>query len=234
MRMVTWVRNLGLGCAVMLLGGLAAGDANAASMTVNGWTLGERVNVRSAGRTGWVNTAELDVTYDGRDGFSYCVDLAQNIGAGTSTGWDTLRADLSDSVLRAAWLVEFARPQFDTLLAPGAEASAWGATRSTAIAGLQVAIWEVMGDAPGHYDLFGGGFSLASGGASAGVMNLARDFLGELESRGLDEFETRATWARHASRQDQIVINPIPEPSSLILFLAGSSLVGYAVARKRA
>lgn len=234
MRMVTWVRNLGLGCAALLLAGLAAGPASAASMTVKGWTLGERVSVRSAGRTGWVNTAELDVSFDGRDGFSYCVDLAQNIGAGTSTGWDSLSAELSQGVLRAAWLVEFARPQFETILAPDADAAAWGVTRSTAIAGLQVAIWEVMGDAPGHYDLYSGGFSLARGGASSGVMNLARGFLGELESRGLDEFETHATWARHASRQDQIVINPIPEPSSLILFLAGSSLVGFAVARKRA
>ncbi len=234
MRMVTWVRNLGLGCAVAGIVGLATADADAASMTVNGWTLGERINVQSASRTGWVNTAELDVIYDGRGGFSYCVDLAQNIGAGTSSGWVTRSADLDPGVLRAAWLIEFARPQFDAILAPDSDAQAWGVTRSIAIAGLQAAIWEVLADAPGSYDLESGGFSIRAGGASTGVLNLARGFLADLESRGLDEFETRATWAYHASRQDQLVSAPIPEPSSLALFIVGGGLVSFAAARKRA
>ena len=236
MRMVTFSRSfvLVLGFAAAGLIGLAATDADAASMTVNGWTLGERVDVQSATRAGWVNTAELDIIYAGQSGFSYCVDLAQNIGAGTSSGWDTRSAEMDPGVLRAAWLIEYARPLFDAILAPDGEAQAWGVTRGTAIAGLQVAIWEVLGDAPGHYDLHSGGFSIRTGGASLGAMNLARGFLDALEIRGVDEFETSAVWAHHGSRQDQLVVNPIPEPSSLILFLTGASLVGFAAARTRA
>lgn len=233
MRTMAFTRSLALGCAAAGLIGLAASGAGAASLTVNAWTLGERVYVQSNSHTGWVNTAELDVTYDGRTGYSYCVDLAQSIGAGTSTGWDTRSADLDPSVLRAAWLIEFARPQFEAMLAPDSEEHAWGVTRATAIAGLQIAIWEVLGDAPGQYDLFSGEFSTVQGGASAGVMNLARSFLGALEARGLDEFETPAAWVYHANFQDQLVSSPIPEPSSLILFGAGASLVAFAAKRKR-
>ncbi len=233
MRMVTWARSLVLCCAATGLWGFATLDASAASLLVNGWTLGERVNVESEARSGWVNTAELDVTIGGQNGFSYCIDLPQGIGGGLSNGWEILEAEAQPRVLRAAWLVEFARPQFDLFLAPTGAGAASGVTQATAIAALQVAIWEVLGDAPGEYDLEYGEFSIRAGGASAGVMNLARGFLGELESRDLDAFETSGSWARHASRQDQIVFNPIPEPSSLVLFAAGATLIAFAGTRKR-
>jgi hypothetical protein len=222
MRIAKWTR-------VFALGALAAGlfevqSASAASLTVNGWTLGEQVNVQSAARTGWVNTAELDVTTAGFRGFSYCVDLAQNIGIGGSSGWTLSDPELAAGVLRAAWLVEFVKPQFETL----------GVAKTTAIAALQVSIWEVLAEAPGSYDLYSGGFALSSGGASAGVMDLARGFLGAVGDADLATFQTSAIWATHGSRQDQIVVNPIPEPSSFVLFAAGIGLVAYAGTRKRA
>jgi len=234
MRTLTWIVKSLLPCAGALLLGLAAQTASAASLTVNGWTLGEQVYVQSDTRTGWVNTAELDVTLGGERGFSYCVDLAQNIGSGLTTGWTILDAELSPGVLRAAWLVEYARPQFNVMLDPANEEFVPGVTGATAIAALQVAIWEVLADAPGEYNLYGGEFSLRSGGASAGVMNLARGFLGALGSADLDAFETSGMFAQHGSRQDQIVFNPIPEPSSLALFFTGAGLVALACTRIRA
>lgn len=222
MRIATWTRVIALGALVAGL--LEARPVSAASLTVNGWTLGEQVNVQSATRTGWVNTAELDVTTAGFRGFSYCVDLAQNIGIGGSSGWTLADPELAAGVLRAAWLVEYAKPQFETL----------GIAKATAIAALQVSIWEVLGDAPGAYDLYSGAFALRSSGASAGVMDLARGFLGALGSADLEAFQTSAIWATHGSRQDQIVFAPIPEPSSLVLFAAGIGLVAYAGTRKRA
>jgi len=231
MRKSIRIKHWVLGCTALGLVVLATPSASAATMTVKSWTLGERVNVRSATRNGWVNTAELDVNYDGRDGYSYCVDLGQNISGGTSTGWDTLAADSSDRVVRAAWLVETFRPGFDAMLAPGSDARAMGgASKRTLIAALQVAVWEVMGDAPGSYDLYAGGFRLAGG--SAGVMNLARNFLGDLEQHSALGLSTRATWAYSRRLQDQIVVNPIPEPSSLVLFTAGAGLIGLIAKRK--
>jgi hypothetical protein len=222
MRITTWTRSFALGAAAAALLGLAPQRADAASLAVTGFTLGEQVYVQTDARTGWVNTAELEIGLGSQSGFSYCVDLTQNIGISTTAAWDILDAELSPGVLRAAWLVEFARPQF-------------GGSDATAIAALQVAIWEVLADAPGAYDLYSGEFSLREGGASAGVMNLARGFLGALESQGVDGFATSAVWARHVSLQDQLVaVNPIPEPSSLLLLAAGAGLVAFAATRKRA
>ena len=234
MRIATWTRVFTLPALACGLLGLSVDPAHAATLTVNGWTLGEQVYVQSDTRTGWVNTAELSVTSAGQTGFSYCVDLAQGIGSGVSSEWSFVDAELSAGVLRAAWLVEYARPQFDLLVAPGSDAAAWGATKATAIAALQVSIWEVLSDAPGAYNLYSGEFSLRSGGASAGVMNLARDFLGALGSADLDAFQTSAVWAQNASRQDQIVFNPIPEPSSFVLFFVGAGVVAFAGTRMRA
>ncbi len=222
MRISTWTKVIALGALAAAL--VAANPATAASLSVNGWTLGDRVNVQSAARSGWVNTAELDVTTGGLRGFSYCVDLAQNIGVGGSSGWTLADPALSDAVMRAAWLVEYVKPQFVSL----------DASRASIIAALQVSIWEVLADDPDEYDLYAGAFALRSGGATSGVMNLARGFLGAVNGADLEAFQTSAIWARHGKRQDQLVFNPIPEPSSLLLFAAGIGLVAYAGARKRA
>jgi hypothetical protein len=215
-----------LGGAVFGLLALCASHAGASSLTVNGYTLGEMVDVIGSGRAGYVNTAELDVTLNGVNGYSYCVDLAQDIGVGTSTNWTLREAEASDGVIRAAWLVDHFRPTSD--------ASAWGATKATSIAALQVAVWEVLADTPGNYNLYDGSFRIAAGGASAGVMSLARNFLGELENASMDGFTTDSIWAYNPTRQDQIFVNPIPEPSSILLFSAGAGLVAFAAKRKRA
>lgn len=223
-----------LGGAAFGLLALCAPHAGAASLTVHGYTLGEQVNVIGSGRSGWVNTAELDATLDGKSGYSYCVDLAQNIGVGSSNNWMLREAEASAGVIRAAWLVEHFRPSFDTLIAPTSDAFSWGSTKATAIAALQVAVWEVLAETPGNYDLYNGGFRIASGGASAGVMNLARTFLGELQGATIAGFTTDSVWAYHGTRQDQIFVNPVPEPSSILLFVGGAGLVAYAAKRRRA
>ena len=227
MRSSKFIKGCTLGCTVFGLIALATSGARAASLTVSGWTLGEQVNVASSSVNGWVNTAELAVKFDGKAGSSFCVDLAQSIGSGTTTGWEARSVDGNDALIRAAWLIDRFQPAFADLLAPGV-------TQQTLIAALQVSIWEGMADAPGQYDLYNGDFALVSGGASQGVMNLARGFLGELGSADLGSFKTGATWAYSATRQDQLVSSPIPEPNSLLLFAAGASLIAFVARQKRA
>lgn len=223
MRISTWTWGMALGALVV--GVLATAPANAATLSVNGWVLGEQISVRSNGRTASVRAAELDVTVLGERGFSYCVDLAQSIGVGGSSGWTIMDADINPNVLEAAWLVEYARPRFNLLMGETP-----GATRATLITALQISIWEVLADTS-SYDLYSGSFAMGAG-TSANVMNLARGFLGALGGADLEAYQTSALWATHGSRQDQVVFNPIPEPSSIALFAAGLGLIAYAGRRK--
>jgi hypothetical protein len=224
----------GLASTLLCLLALGAGEASAANLAVNGWTLGESVDIASGGHTGDVATAELRLSTLGTSGFGYCVDLAQSIGAGTTSGWD-MRTDMSDSVIRAAWLVDTFQPQFNTLVHPANDDWGFGVTRATAIAALQVSIWEVMAETPGNYDLYSGNFALAEDGASDGVMNLSRQFLGSLNGANLDDYKTSAVWAVSRTQQDQLFfgrVNPIPEPSTVLLYAFGAALVAFALRRQ--
>lgn len=224
----------GVTSTLLCLLALGAGEASAANLAVNGWTLGETVDVVYAGRTGSVATAELKLGIPGSAGFGYCVDLAQSITTGTSAGWE-LRSGMSDSVIRAAWLVDTFQPQFDALAHPANDDFAFGVTRQTAIAALQVSIWEVMSEAPGDYSLYGGKFSLAEDGASDGVMNLSREFLGQLGEADLASYQTSAVWAVHQTKQDQLFfarVSPIPEPGTVALYAFGAALVAFSLRRR--
>lgn len=216
---------------------VAAGDASGATLGVTGWTLGESVTVISADHVGSLSTAQLDTVIDGASGFSYCVDLAQSIGPGSSSGWDLRSPVLSDSVIRAAWLVDEFQPVLDEMTHPADEDWSFGVTHETAIAALQVAVWEVMAETPGNYDLWSGNFAIAEGGASDGVMNLSRDFLGQLGGADLASYQTNALWAVHGDKQDQLFftqVNPIPEPSTVALYLFGAGIAAWSLRHKLA
>jgi hypothetical protein len=200
-------------------------SAQAASLTVSGWTLGEYVNVTSPTRSGTVATAELNVSGNGVTGFSYCVDLAQSITTGTTTGWEFASPEMSAQVIRAAWLVDTFRPQFPSLIGPSV-------TKQTEIAALQVAVWEVMGETPGNYNLGSGSFSVS---ASASVLSLSNTMLGALGNADLSNFDTSAIWAMNRNYQDQLIfpkVNPIPEPATIGLYAFGALIAAFGLKRK--
>jgi hypothetical protein len=215
----------------------ASTDAYAASLTVTGWTLGENVTIAAGADTGTVNTAQLNLSFGGVTGTSYCVDLAQTIGAGTTNGWTALSPASSGAIVRAAWLVDTFQPQFGSMLHPAGLAYSFGVTKQTEIAALQVAVWEVLSDSPGNYDIFSGSFALAPGGASDGVANLARQFLGALSVADLSTFQTSDVWLANGQYQDQLFVgpsNPIPEARTLALYLVGAAFAAYALRRQHA
>ncbi len=223
MRMTVGIGRFGLGALAALLAWSGAGGAGAATLGVLSYTLGEQVQVASGPTTGSLNTAELQVELDGQAGFSYCVDLAQSIGVGASTGWNVLSPESNAAIVRAAWLVDRFHADLDAL-----------ASKNSAMTALQLAVWETLYDGGAGTDLDSGTFALAQGGASAGALLLANGFLAELAGADLSAFATNARWAVSSSRQDQIVFtNPIPEPSSVVLFGFGAALVAAAINRSR-
>src|SRR5262249_53244290 len=113
----------------LLAGALAfsASHASAASLTVTGYTQGDYVSEVSPSGNGNVLTAELNLSFDGTTGFSYCVDRAQNIAIGTTSGWSALDPASSAQLIRAAWLVDTFHPQFDSLI------SSYGVTKQNVI-----------------------------------------------------------------------------------------------------
>jgi hypothetical protein len=221
--------------ALIALAAAASTNAFAASLTVNGWTLGENVTIAAGADTGTVNTAQLNLSYGGVSGYSYCVDLAQTIGPGTTAGWSALSPSSNADIIRAAWLVDTFQPEFPSLLHPAGGAYSFAVTKQTEIAALQVAIWEVMSDSPGNYDIFSGSFALASGGVSAGVANLAREFLSDLSSANLSTFQTNDIWLQNGSFQDQLFVgttNPIPEAGTIALYLVSAAFAAIALRRQ--
>jgi hypothetical protein len=199
----------------LLVLALAARAANGSTLDINGWAPGEFVTIAGYGS---VATAELGATLEGFRGFSYGIDFARSIGLGASPDWTILAPD-SDALIRVAWLIDTFHPETENLAY--ASDGAVGITRETAIAALQVAVWEVVSDSLGGYSLSSGEFALEAGGASSGVVELANGYLGALGNASLDRFTTNDVWVHHGTKQDQFFsgyVLPLPEPGTVEMF----------------
>lgn len=200
---------------------LAAGPAPARTLDVNGWAPGDDVDVVGVGA---VPTAEIGASLDGVRGYSYGLELGQPLDSGATSGWD-VQAPSSDSLLRAGWLVDTFR------------AETLSFERESAIAALQLAVWEVMAEPPGAYSLFDGRFSVQDGDANDAAVNLAGAFLGALADAPLDDYVPRSVRVSSPTQQDQLFSSysgyalPIPEPGAVGLVCAGLLLAAFAVRR---
>ena len=201
---------------------VATGAASARTLDVNGWAPGENVEIAGFGNA---PTAELGASLDGVRGFSYGLELGQSLGVGESTGWD-VQLPSSDSLVRAGWLV-------DTF---HAELLSFG-PRESAIAALQLAIWEAVSEPPGAYSLFDGHFAVQDAAAPEAAVNLASAFLGALADAPLDGYVTKSVRVSSPTQPDQLFTGysgyalPIPEPGAIALVCAGLVLATFAVRR---
>lgn len=205
-----------------------AGPARGSTLDINGWAPGEFVTV--AGR-GSIATVEFGGALDAFRGFSYSVDVAQNLEPGESPDWMILPLD-SEGLFCAAWLVGTFHPEIQTL--GWASDGAVGLTREAAIAALQVAIWEVISDASGNYSLASGEFALQPGGASNAVVDLAYAYLGALGNASFDRFTTSSVRVHHGTKQDQLFtgyVQPVSEPGTVVLCALGLALAAGAFPR---
>jgi PEP-CTERM motif-containing protein len=156
--------------------------------------------------------------------YTYCVDATQYLRDPQtvtleSTDSLTMPGD-ADAGKRVAWLVNQFANQVHT-----------SGTADQA-AGLQVAIWEAEYDKTAN--LSGGNFQLVTSGA---VLTAANTYLSALYSNplpggGSTYYTSQATFLDTASGQDQVTLNPVPEPASFLLVGSGAA-VAYMRRRRR-
>ncbi len=217
--------------AVLLL---ISGAVSAATIEMNhSWSNGLKINytinngttdiVRIDGWAGQFSPVQLDFDSDTSTWtpdlttISYCVDLLEF----TYSGGETYEVDLIPAAfhgtgyLYAAWLMETFKSVADT---------------AGEMAGLQVAIWEVVYDTT--YSLDDGNFSVQSTGSEA--YSNANIYLSSLLValagpptlfEGLDRYMV----AYSETKQDQLIATPIP----MAVWLFGSGLLGMLAFRKR-
>lgn len=109
------------------------------------------------------------------------------------------------------------------------------AASGLAAAAFGLAIWEVVYEASGPYNLTTGDFHIYGDFAAAGA--LANSYLGNIQNGSWtgNIADVRVLAATVGENQNQIYIRPaapVPEPSTWALLLAGFGMVGAAMRRR--
>ncbi len=219
MRLRSFVSSAAMAACLMM----APASANGESITFTGLsnasvvTLGGLYNGSVwAGSLAWKwNGAAPNDTE--QSFYSYCVDLlrdlnrTQTTNIGNSSGL-TGGSYVSAGGERAAWL-------FNTF-ASGIQ-TAGSALQAAA---LQVAIWEALYDST--LNLATGNVRLVTSGT---IMNQAASYLSGLSAAAYQGSSTTVLFAVNGQSQ---IVNPVPEPSTLLLLGAGLFFLAW-IARKR-
>ncbi|MDB5817887.1 MAG: hypothetical protein JWQ11_1527 [Rhizobacter sp.] len=201
----------------------AVGAQAASTFEITGFTYGSEgmsINRSSSAYPGWlsVDAGAVTANYNGMSFATYCIDVYQTASIGT------IYTDYTPKAASA----QFTGTQANDL---GRLFTSYGSVVDTKIesAAMQLAVWEIVDETRGSYNVSNGSFSASlDRGSDAAVVSLANSWLSNLGSNNVYSVSALSS----ASHQDFLVLAPVPEPSTYALMLAG--LMGVAfVARRR-
>jgi hypothetical protein len=215
-------RLIALACVLAVSGQARADDVTFTGFAHGSETVAFTLLAPNAAASGSVNAGGFATVLNGGPSFvSYCVDLYQHISFGT------LYPEYTAPGTSHVFSNDRAYADLGRLYS-----TAGTVDNSVEEAAFQIAAWEIAYEtASGPYDLSGGSARFSGGSAaSSGALGLASTWLGALGSGtgpGIEVIESR-------EHQD-VIFAPVPEPSSVMLMLAGlAATAGVARTRRRA
>ena len=214
------LKNIARGIAALGLAASFAAPASAAIVNLTGYANGGPSSVSVASPSYSAGAGQFQGTLDGNAFKTFCAEIGQDfnfntnytysIVSGTTAWTNPVYLGLSRLV---TWLA--ANPTFNN-----------SADKSAA---MQSAVWEVIYETSGSYNLAAGTFQASASGATQTALNNLNAQWGSINTTLPTLFADKLT---NGSRQDFLLTTPVPEPEAFAMMLAGLGLVG-AIARRR-
>jgi hypothetical protein len=208
---------------------LAMGAAAADTVRITGLTYGYASIDTTL--TGYVATGQMQGQHNGASFTTYCTDVFENVYLNTTYSDYFVAANGST--------YGFTHQQADLLgrlytVADNGTTSRVDTTNESVA--FQLAVWELLYETSGSYNVTGGNF-YAQGGGNSTQRSLANSWLASAASLVDSQFSVArlasVATPNSAGHQDLILVGAVPEPSSYVLMLAGLSAVGFVVRRRR-
>ena len=216
------MKNIAAHIAAAVLAMAASSQASADAVTFTGFAHGsESVNYTLNGSgPAAVSAGGFTTILNGGSSFtSYCVDLAQSISFGT-TYTDYFPVGGAHVFANSHAYADLSR-----LYAVAGQAG-----DSAHAAAFQIAAWEIAYETAATYALGSGAATFSGGSAdTSGALGLASGWLMALGNAGPGPGIGVLDSAGH---QD-VIYAPVPEPSSIMLMVAGLAAMGTIARRRR-
>jgi hypothetical protein len=206
-------------CALAVSHPAHADDVTFTGFAHGSQTVGFSLSAPNAAGSGSVNAGGFATILNGGPSFvSYCVDLYQHISFGT------LYPEYGAPGTGHVFINDRAYADLGRLYA-----NAGIVDTSVEEAAFQIAVWEIAYETTlGAYDL-GSGAARFSGGtaSSSGALGLASTWLA-----GLGAGPGTSISVIESREHQDVIFAPVPEPSTVVLMLAGLTAAG-GIARRR-